>query len=84
MIKAMEQVGLGSGLTAIGIKVAAAAEVVELSNSWAIADWGMPNWALLISMVGGVMFIINQILTRKIAQETLKKLRRENEKDENK
>jgi len=49
MIKAMEQVGLGSIFTTIGIKVAAAAEVVELNNSWVIADWGMPNWALLIS-----------------------------------
>ena len=80
----IERFGLGSILTTLGIKSAEAAEIVELSDSWVISTWGMPEWALMVSMVGGVMFIINQILARKIAQEILKKLRRENENEKNK
>ena len=73
MIKAMEQVGLGSIFTTIGIKVAAAAEVVELNNSWAIADWGMPNWALLISMVGGITFIASNLFNMYLAYKKNKR-----------
>jgi hypothetical protein len=80
----IERFGLGSILTTFGIKSAEAADIVELSDSWVISTWGMPEWALMVSMIGGVMFIINQILARKIAQEILKKLRRENENNKNK
>lgn len=74
----IERLGLGSILTTFGIKSAEAAEMVELSDTWMISSWGMPDYALAISMIGGVIFIINQILTAKIARETLKKFKREN------
>jgi len=75
---AIERIGLSSIVTTFGIKSAEAAEIVELSDTWILSSWGMPDYALAISMIGGVIFIINQILNAKVARETLKKLKHEN------
>ncbi len=74
----IDRVGHSSILTIFGIKSAEAAEIVKLSDTWILSNWGMPDYALVISMIGSVIFIINQIFTAKIARETLKKLKREN------
>jgi len=58
---AIQRVGLSSIFTTFGIKSAEAAEIVELSNTWIISDWGIPEWALMVSMISGVVFIINGI-----------------------
>jgi len=55
-------IGASSIITTVGLKVSDEAEVIELSNSWLMADWGMPDWALLISMIGGLTFIANNLL----------------------
>lgn len=57
----IERLGYSSIVTTFGIKSAEAAEMVELSDSWMISTWGMPEWALMVSMISGVVFIINGI-----------------------
>lgn len=57
----IDRVGLSSILTTFSIKSAEAAEMVNLSNTWILSDWAMSDYALAISMIGGVIFIINGI-----------------------
>lgn len=71
-------IGLSSIITTVGLKVSDEVEVIELSNSWMLADWGMADWALLISMIGGLTFIASNLYNSYVARETLKKLKREN------
>lgn len=68
-------IGISSIITTIALKVSDQAEVIELSNNWVVADWGMSDWALLISMIGGIFFIINLGLNLYISCKTLKKLK---------
>lgn len=71
-------IGASSIITTVGLKISDEAEVIELSNSWLMADWGMPDWALMISMIGGIFFIINLALNSYIACKTIKNLKRKN------
>ena len=57
----IQKIGFGSIVTSVAAKSAEAAEMVELSNSWVISDWGMADWALAISMVGGLTFIASNL-----------------------
>jgi len=60
-------IGISSIITTVGLKVSDEAEVIELSNSWLTADWGMPDWALLISMIGGITFIASNLFNMYLA-----------------
>lgn len=49
----VNRVGLGSIASTVGITTAAQTGIIEITNTW---SW--PGFALVISMVSGVMFII--------------------------
>ena len=62
------RVGLGSIGTTAGITYAQAAQIQEVATIW-----GLPQYALLISAIGGVLFCIEKIIVIRIRLRNLKK-----------
>jgi len=52
-----DKLGMTSIATTVGITTAKQAEVIEQSLSW-----GMTDYALAVSMIGGTLFAIEKIL----------------------
>ncbi len=56
----IDKIGFGSVATFVGIKASEKAGVIELANS--VNDpWGMPEWALLFSIIGTISFFAKNI-----------------------
>ena len=55
----MNKIGLGSITTTIGIKAAEAQEIIQVSTS---SSWGLTEYALLLSIIGSILFCIDKAL----------------------
>lgn len=58
----IDRIGFASIFTTVGINAGVQAEAIEITTTWAMADY-----ALLISMIGGVTFIANNIFNMYLA-----------------